>query len=505
MAAQPVTDSPEGRPARDLVRHSLVYGSGYVAMAIVSFVLIPVYTRYMLPSEFGLLGLMLVLYGLMKQVYDLGFMNSVGRFFFDYGDDDAAGMARMRATGIAFLAAYGGVLTVLLWSTADVWSDLLTGTPDNAHLVRIVAVTLYAEALTIVPLTLIRMQERSGRFVAITILRFVSTLVVSIVLVALLDQGVEGALMAIAISNVAILVLLLPDYRRSLESRPSWSLLRQMLAFGLPFFPVLLSGWFMEASDRYLLEIFSTREEVGFYSLAYRIAAVMQIGVAAVSMGWAPLRYRIYRQPHAEDVYRRITTYYVIAASFVVVPLALFAQEIVGVVSPSSYAPAANVVPLLALSYALNGLYVMMVTGMGVTKKTRPMAWTAVAAALVNVGLNVLLIPVWGMEAAAATTVLANALLVAGGWFYSQRVYPIPYEWSRITRVVASGAAVVAAGLALAPSDTAGALVWALGASAFFVVALLLTRALELRDVRLAYGSATAWLGGRRPRPGRSR
>src|SRR3954469_112326 len=86
-------------PLRDLVRHTLVYGSGYVTMAIVSFVLVPVYTRFMSPSEYGLLGLMLVLYGLMSAVYDLGFTNSVGRFFFDSdGDDGGASLTRMRAT-----------------------------------------------------------------------------------------------------------------------------------------------------------------------------------------------------------------------------------------------------------------------------------------------------------------------------------------------------------------------------------------------------------------------
>ena len=112
-----------------------------------------------------------------------------------------------------------------------------------------------------------------------------------------------------------------------------------MLAFGLPFFPVLLSIWIIDASDRYLLEVFTTREEVGQYSLAYRIAQVMQIAVAAFSLGWAPLRYKIYERADAGGVYRSLTNYYVLAASLLAVALAVFAREIVSLVCARELRP----------------------------------------------------------------------------------------------------------------------------------------------------------------------
>ena len=88
-----------GAPFRGLIGHTLIYGSGYVTMALVSAVLIPVYMHHLTASAFGLLALMLVLYGFMKQVYDLGFMNSVGRFFFDCkGDSAERDLRQMRST-----------------------------------------------------------------------------------------------------------------------------------------------------------------------------------------------------------------------------------------------------------------------------------------------------------------------------------------------------------------------------------------------------------------------
>jgi O-antigen/teichoic acid export membrane protein len=500
---QPVADN-QTSPFRDLVRHTLVYGSGYVTMAVVSFVLVPIYTRHMSPSEYGVLGLMLVLYGLMTAVYDLGFTNSVGRFFFDTdGSDDDASLATMRATSLVFLACFGGVLTAVLCIFAPEWSELLTQTRSHADLVRIVAVTLYLECLGIVPLTLIRMQERSQLFIAITVTRFVVTATLSILLVAVLDLGVRGALLANAGSAAGVVLVLLPSLLASVRVRPSTPVLREMLRFGLPFFPVLLSGWFIDASDRYLLGLYRTKAEVGYYVLGYKVAQVIQIAIAAFTMGWAPLRYRIYQRPDAQDVYRRLATYYVIGATALTVPVALFAREIVSLVAPPSYGAGAAIVPWIAFSYGLYGLYVLLVTGMGVSKRTAPMAWIVGIAAVVNIGINVVAIPVWGIKAAALTTVMANALMTIGSWYWSQRFYPIAYDWSRMLRAMAIGTTVVAV-LTFAAPGTGVEGILAATAGSLLCVALLLTSVVSTdereRGLALALGLLRRASGGsRRP------
>lgn len=489
-----------GSPLRELVRHTLVYGSGYITMAVASFLLVPVYTHQLSPSAYGVLGLMLVLYGVMTQVYDFGFTNSVGRFYFDRDPENPEGaLARMRSTALTFLVPFGGFWTAVLWIGAPTWSDILTQSPDHANLVRIVAVTLYAEALAIVPLTLIRMQERSRLFMTITLVRFLVTLALSYVLVVSLDEGVKGALLANAASAVGVLIVLLPDYRFGFRARPSAPLLREMLGFAAPFFPVLLSQWFIEASDRYLLGLYRTHAEVGYYVLGYKVAQVMQIAVAAFSMGWAPLRFKIYETAGAQQTYRRLTTYYVIVASLLVVGISVFARQIVAIVAPDDYSSAAEIVPLIAFAYMLNGLYILTITGMGVAKRTAPMAWVVTIAATLNIAINIVLIPQWGMHAAAVTTVLANAIMAAGGWWYSEKVYPIPYDWSRILRTMLIGAVIVAVTVALAPGTGVVGIACALVACIAFAATLVGTSTIRSDEIAAARAALRQIIQGRMP------
>src|SRR5205807_1405585 len=171
--------------------------------------------------------------------------------------------------------------TGLLWVLAPSWSRLLTGDSAHADLVRIVAVTLYTDALALVPLTLIRMEQRSVAFVTITLIRFGASFGLNILFITSFGWGVRGILLANAITSVGVLLLLIPEYRRRAGQRPSWALLKRMLAFGVPMFPLALSSWLIDASDRYIISVFRSRQEVGYYALAYRIAQAMQIAVVA--------------------------------------------------------------------------------------------------------------------------------------------------------------------------------------------------------------------------------
>jgi len=109
-------------------------------------------------------------------------------------------------------------------------------------------------------------------------------------------------------------------------------------------------------------------------------------------------------------------------------------------------------VPVVALAYVLHGAFLLGSVGIGITKSARYYPLVTAVSAPVNIGANLLLIPRFGPLGAAWATVASYAAMAGLGIYLSQRLWPIPFEWGRLGRLVAA-AAVVLAAARLAPAD----------------------------------------------------
>jgi O-antigen/teichoic acid export membrane protein len=321
-----------------------------------------------------------------------------------------------------------------------------------------VAVTLFCEALSIPALTLIRMQERSKLWVGLSFLRVGGSLALNVYFVVFAGLGIGGILLSNALAAAIILCLASAPLvgRRPIVFR--WGVLAQMLRFGLPFVPVLLGVLIIDLSDRYLIQWLRTTAEVGVYSVGYKFGQIALIAVSAFSMGWAPLRYRIFERPDAKEIYVRIFRLYAAAASFGVVAISVFGDESVRLATTPAFFAGARVIPLVCGSYALYGMHILAATGMGVTKRTSGLTLAVVLAAVANLEANLLLIPRYGMMGAAAATLIAYGLMVLVTAWFSQRIYPVQYEWGTILRIAMATAGVIVVDSLLQPSHVVAGL-----------------------------------------------
>lgn len=477
------------RPLRDLVRHTLIYGVGSVGVSLISFVLIPVYTRYLTAVEYGILALFLLAQAVLTRIYDLGLTNAVGRFFFDYrGGDAARGLGEMVTTTSIFLLVYGAVLSTALVFASPWVAEFLVGDSSLALYARVMAITLFFEALAIPALTLIRMEERSALWVTLSVVRVSTALVLNIYFVVHAGLGVLGVLISGAISAAVVFLLTLRPLLARAAPAFRWDVLRSMLAFGLPFLPVLLGVLVIDLSDRYLLQWFRSTEEVGVYSLGYKFGQIMMLAVSAFSMGWAPLRYRIYERDDAARLYSRILSLVASLVAVGTVGISVFGDEVVRLATTPAFFEGARVIPWICLSYALYGLYLVVTTGMGVTKRTGGLTVGVILAAAVNLGANLVLIPRFGMMGAAVATAGAYLVMVIVTERLSARVYPIAYEWGLIVRIGALAGVAIVLDRYLQPEGIASGMALATALLVSFVLALGMVGAVTRGDVEAARG-----------------
>lgn len=441
-----MTGTGEGRPSlaaqlRKLAGHAAVYGSADVFTNLVNFLLVPIYTAYLSPTDYGVLALVLLFSTLAKIVFRMGL--DAGFFRVHYDMDDERSRRRLAGTVVLFAGAAGTLLFAGAWIAAPVLARLLLGadTAGFRLLVRLASTDIYLGTFAFVPMQLLQIQERPGLFSTLSGGRQALNTVLKVILV-MKGLGVAGILWSDVTATALYAVSLLPVTLRNVSLSLSLGDLREVLAFALPKVPHLFMTQIQDLADRKILDLYVSRAQVGIYQIGYTFARGIKFALSAFEPAWQPFVYSRIRQPDAPQVLARVVTY--AWAAFVTVGLlvAVFGRELLQIMTPSNHAfwAAAPVIPVVTLGYLLQGVFRLTSVGIGIQKKARYYPVVTAASATTNVVLCFLLIPRFGMMGAAWATVIAYGVMAAVGFALSAHVYPIPFEGGRLLRLAAAAA-----------------------------------------------------------------
>lgn len=481
-----------------LARNLAIYGFGDVATSVVSFLLLPVYVRYLTPEDYGVIGLLLSVEVVAKILFRWGVDASFMRLYYDCEDERAR--QRLASTIFFFLLAVNGaILTVFLLAAPQIASWLF-GTTTHTGLLRLVLVNTFIVGFYFLPFHVLRIEGRSPRFVALTIARSVATLVLRLVLVIALDLGVLGVVLADVMVTLAFTAALARWFAPLLRPVFSGAVLREVLRFGLPRVPHGVAHQTIAVADRYVLAHFVPLREIGLYSIGATFGLALKLFLSAFEYAWAPFYFATMREPDAKRVFSLVTTYGLAVLVLLVAGLSAVANDVVRLMTRPEFYPAARIVPWIALGVLFQGVYLLTSIGLNITKQTAlyPVATTAAAGA--SVAANLVLVPRFGAQGAAWSYALAYAVLAGVAMRLSQRHYPIHYEWDRILRIGLSGAGAWLGAVLLVPERlpaVAGlaahgaivlaaypALLWVLGFYAPRELALLAQLAARARRIR---------------------
>jgi O-antigen/teichoic acid export membrane protein len=448
-AVPPETEQPAlpgglGRQLRRLGRHSAIYGIGGLVSRVIAVLLLPVYTRYLDPEDYGKIETLLALTTIMGLLLRAGITSAFFRFYFDVEDDDG----RLRVLRTSFWFTMGGATLglALLLALAGPVSSLLFGSSDSADLVRAAGVALWAtvnyEQLT----ALFRVEERSVAFVCASLANIFLTIGITLLLVVALEKGPIGVIVG-NFSGTLIVYLALLGYRRDqLGLQFDRELLREMNRFGLPLVPTALFLWVTNFSDRFFLVKLADVAEAGLYSVGVRVASAMVLLLTAFRTAWPAFAYSIKDEREAKTTYAFVLTYLTVVTAWVALALTLLAPWLVELLAAPRFAESSRVVGPLAFSTVAYAAYIVVAIGVGRVRRTQ-FNWVVTGvAAVVNVALNVVLIPPYGMMGAAVATVAAYSTMAVGMAWWSQRLYPVPYQWRRVATAALGAVTLAAAG-----------------------------------------------------------
>jgi O-antigen/teichoic acid export membrane protein len=423
-----------------LARHSAIYGLGGVISRVIALFLLPLYTTYLDTDDLGAVGVVVALSAVLVTVLRGGISSAFFRFYFDSPDPARRLVVLRTSFWFTMASATAGLVLGLVF--AEPIGTLLG--VDDATLVRAAFVGLWAQMNYEQLTALFRVEERSLAFLAASLANIAVTVAATVVLVVVYDLGAVGVVAGNFAGTLAVYVALLGYRREQLGLQLDRPLLREMQRFGLPLVPAALALIAINFGDRFFLSHLAGLDEVGRYELGIRIASAMVLLLTAFRTAWPAFAYSIEDEDEARRTYGFVLTYLVLVASWLALALGLLAPWLVRLLAPqnSDYWPGGRVVAPLAFAFAAYAGYIVVSIGVGRARRTG-FNWVVTGiAAVVDVALNVALVPRYGMEGSAAAMATAYGVLFVVMAWHAQRTYPVPYQWRRVATALGAAVAI---------------------------------------------------------------
>ena len=456
------------------LRRLATTGAAYTAASILSKViavaLLPLYTRYLTPADYGAAEVMFAAVVAISIVVRFGLIEAVLRFYYK-DDEDPDRVVASSFAGLFWFSTLG-VLVALPFAAPI--SEALLDRPA-ADLARISIGGLWVLTMFEFMLTLFRLEERARAFFVTTIVNVLVTIGLTVVLVVGAEEGARGLLIGSYASGAAFVLGLIVVQRHRLSLRFDPALLRRLLRFGLPTMPAEVSLYLLNFVDRIIIVRTVGLWEAGLYSLAVKFAQGVNVLVRGFQLAWPPLAYSIRDDGEARRAYATVVTLFVAGCAFVVTGMWLFARWIARTLAAPEFFQSWEAVGLISTAVTLYALYMVLVVILGRTGRTEFNFPAAAGALATNVVLNLILVPSLEIVGAGIALVASYLVVLALMYGFTQRLFPVPYQWGRLARVVFASAALVAVGELLLPTSGAAGFLGRAVLLAAYPLALLAT------------------------------
>jgi len=426
-------------------RHGLIYGAGLALSKVVAFIMLPVYTRYLTPADYGVLQLIQTVLEVASIFAGSRLGAGIFRFYHKAATDEER--CRGLSTAVMVLAISYALATTAMYAFAPAIARHALGGAQDVALVRIAGMSLAFEGLFLVPLAYLRLRDQSLLYVVVTTVQLLLQVGLNLVFVVGMRLGAKGVLLSTLLVNVLTGVVLIVYLVKGVGLRFSERAARDLLRFGIPFVGTQVATFILTFGDRFFLREVSDTTAVGLYGLAYQFGFLLaMLGEAPFSLVWEPVRFEIAKRPDRDELYARGFIYFNVLLLTVAVLITLFVGDFLRIAATPAFLPARDLVPIIVIAYVLQSWTLMHNVGIQVRERTEFYTLATWAGAIVAFVGYALLIPrLLGLGAALATMVSFGVRELAV-YVLSQRLWPVRYRWWPVIRLLLVATAVCVAG-----------------------------------------------------------
>ena len=400
MPAEMRDPASTDRQASRFIGHAGTYAFGNIARRIVGFVMLPIYTRYLTPAEYGVIGLLTFALALFEPIFGARLARAVPKFYFEA--TDARSKRAVIWGGLILTAAVSAITMLVLILGRGIGSEWLFGNRRYAFALGLFAVNLLSQPIEQTGMTYIRLQGRSRLFVTMSMAKLLLQVGLNLLFVVWWREGVVGVVKSGVISSLVFGLTLIAFV--AIYERPAfdWHLTRRMVGFAWPLWLSGIAGLYTGSSGAMYLRVFGTLSDVGRLELALKFSATVGMLVwGPFSQHWEPMSFRYYREERGRLKFQ--VAFITISAMMLVIGLgvSILAAPVIRIMASKPFHSAAVIVPLLTFGLILNSLRTFFNFSFIVTDHTKIHTLCQYATAIIVTVAYLALVPKFGLVGAA--------------------------------------------------------------------------------------------------------
>lgn len=414
---------------KTFIKGSAVLFASNIIIKGIQFFLLPLYTNELTPEMLGLSDMVTTLTGFVFPVLVMGMDSAFSAFYFEDGTNQQDKVF----SSISLFLGVMGMIPVIACFLSRTWSEILFKTSDNASIVTIALLAVTANLLYL-PLSLeVRLQNRMTSYSVVAVVSSATIIVLNVLFLTILHLGVYSLILSTLIVNVLQIFLFSFAVEKKFSLKyVDGKLIKGMLRYSLPMLPAVLSSLILTLSDRYIVLYYWGEHAVGVYGIGNRFVAILSVVISSISTAYTTFAYSSYKKPEAKEQFSLVLNMVYVMMIGIAFVVSIFSREIISIMTAPEYAMAYKVLPDMMYSQVFYVLYTLTCYGVLFEKKSGYVLLATSVAAFVNLILNFIFIPQYGIQAAAFTTFIGYAIMLFINYLNSQRLYPCPYGIKKI-------------------------------------------------------------------------
>ncbi|GAE07319.1 hypothetical protein JCM10914_3542 [Paenibacillus sp. JCM 10914] len=389
-------------------------------------ILIPLYTHNLSQELYGQYDLIISVQQLLALAITLGVYSGMIRFFNEVEDPN-----QLKNTTMTFSMLWGGVCIVLALLLNPLLHPLMFRALPEAHFfIPCIVISSVFVCLNTIYSSHYAMKFNALGSSAVQFSAILFTLLYALFFFLVMDMGILGILLSQMLGNMTVFIFMfikdLPKFKFKIVKKE----IDMMLRYGFGLILGDASSWILTLSDRFLIKGYMNLSSVAVYSVGYKIGMLINpVFINPFASVFTPFKYKVYNEPDGAARIGKMFRMYNFIGWFCVLGLSLFADIAIKLVATAEYQAADYLVPIIAFSYFLSGAIIFYSLGLHIANKMKLYSSIIVFASLVNLGVNLILIPIMGIYGAAISTVIAY--IAANGVFYyfGSKYYALGFGW----------------------------------------------------------------------------